>query len=92
MKLFALTVDVNIYLTNSRNYVVRGKLSSNLLCLTHHNKMVLLKGAIGRCWTLLGHDGACRPSHVLLRDALLTATYVLNRVPSKSIAITPYEL
>ena len=25
-------------------------------------------------------------------DALLTATYVLNRVPSKTIASTPYEL
>ena len=25
-------------------------------------------------------------------DALLTATYVLNRVPSKSVATTPYEL
>lgn len=25
-------------------------------------------------------------------DALLTATYVLNRVPSKSVASTPYEL
>ena len=25
-------------------------------------------------------------------DALLTATYVLNRVPSKSVTSTPYEL
>jgi len=25
-------------------------------------------------------------------DALLTATYILNRVPSKSITATPYEL
>jgi len=25
-------------------------------------------------------------------DALLTAAYVLNRVPSKSVAATPYEL
>ena len=25
-------------------------------------------------------------------DALLTATYVLNRVPSKSVITTPYEL
>ena len=25
-------------------------------------------------------------------DALLTATYILNRVPSKSVASTPYEL
>ena len=25
-------------------------------------------------------------------DALLTATYVLNQVPSKSVASTPYEL
>ena len=25
-------------------------------------------------------------------DALLTATYILNRVPSKSIPTTPYEL
>ena len=25
-------------------------------------------------------------------DALLTATYVLNRVPSKSVTTTPYEL
>ena len=25
-------------------------------------------------------------------DALLTATYVLNRVPSKSVSTTPYAL
>jgi len=25
-------------------------------------------------------------------DALLTATYILNRVPSKSVSTTPYEL
>ena len=25
-------------------------------------------------------------------DVLLTATYVLNRVPSKTVAYTPYEL
>ena len=27
-----------------------------------------------------------------LGDALLTATYVLNRVPSKFVTSTPYEL
>jgi len=25
-------------------------------------------------------------------DALLTAAYILNRVPSKSVSVTPYEL
>ena len=25
-------------------------------------------------------------------DALLTATYILNRVPTKSVSFTPYEL
>ncbi|KAL0286290.1 UNVERIFIED_CONTAM: Copia protein, partial [Sesamum calycinum] len=37
-------------------------------------------------------DSASKYSNILLGDAILTAAYILNRVPSKSIPSTPYEL
>lgn len=38
------------------------------------------------------NNGVSKSSYLFLRRCTITATYIINRIPSKSVSSTPYKL